>query len=127
MEEKNTTLKEVVLDRSYHKKDNTVTITFITTREQSDDQFMSLHKMRNTTGMLCFYEGTDIPKAIPEAISEANITPKTKSKSQRLRGGIWSLWTKLSENNQTQLTEEEYYNARMEGFIATIKRDKEEL
>ena len=119
-------IRRVTLHKASRRADDSVAITFITDTEQSTKQLTELDEARKQGGALYFKPNGVLNEEEAKAIDNAGIKPEGKSKSQQLRGAVWATWKTKNDLGLTELTQEQYYNARMEHYKA-IERDEREL
>jgi|6_EtaG_2_1085325.scaffolds.fasta_scaffold40783_2 hypothetical protein len=111
-----TLLRGVVLDRASRKKDRSVSITFVTDKEQTVQEFSEIDALLGTGGAIYYKSGGIISAKEQKAIKTAKIDNNSKSKSQRLRGALYGLWNSLD----TSLDFETFYAGRMEQMIGNV-------
>lgn len=108
-------LKQVTLDRYSRKKDNSVSVTFITATEQTSQEVMDIDNCRDHQGILYFKPSGQLSdKEIKELdATEVEVTGKTKS--QRLRA-VLAVYCK-----QQGLDINSFYATEMERIIEHYK------
>jgi|TARA_Y100000310_G_scaffold69791_1_gene65356 hypothetical protein len=120
-------LKNVILDYCNKKRDNTVVLKFITNLEQTDDEYFDMFQTRMQSGALYFKPNGILNEEEVKAIDKADIKPNGKSKGQQLRGAIWATWKAATEAGKTELTQEAFYNSRMEKYKSMAREEREML
>jgi len=113
----NKILKQVSLDSVRRKKDKSISLTFITTTEQTSEELMELDKLTDQSGIVYFKaSGTLLQEEIDE-LDNVDIELEGKTKSQRLRGVLFVYWKQLD----LHVDFKEFYSIQMEKFIEGIK------
>jgi hypothetical protein len=108
---------QVTLDRANRKKDKSVSLTFITDSEQTSEEFMEVDKKLNQHGILYFKDGGNLTQQEKDEIDNVEIEVEGKTKSQRLRGTLFVMWTQ--QGKQGEFTQ--FYSSYMERVIENIK------
>ena len=109
-------LRQVTLDRASRRKDKSVSLTFITSLEQSTDQFSEIDKLLDTTGLIYFKSDGVLTTNELEELDSIDLEIEGKTKSQRLRNTL-VYW---SQNKQKE-TFKEFYALEMERIIEHYK------
>jgi len=110
-------LKQVCLDRSNRKKDKSVSLTFITDREQTPEEFMEIDKLGNSMGILYYKASGELTQAEVDELDNVDVELEGKSKSQRLRAVLFVYWKQLGEQGEFG----QFYSSYMERQIAKVK------
>lgn len=83
---------QAILDRSRRLKDKSVSITFITSLEQTPESFMEIDKLTNSHGIVYFKSQGQLTKEEIDLIEKSEIEVEGKTKSQRLRNVLYKVW-----------------------------------
>ena len=111
-------LKQVTLDRANRRKDRSVSLTFITSLDQTSSEFMEIDELINTSGVIYFKsDGSNMTQKEIDAIDSTKIEVEGKSKSTRLRNTLYVYW----EQSEKEKTFEEFYSEKMEQLITHFK------
>lgn len=110
-------LRKVVLDRANRKKDKSVSMTFITSTEQTSSEFMELDEQINQSGVLYFKPSGQLTEQELAAIEKTQIEVEGKSKAQRLRGVMYVYYQQLGAKGEFT----DFYSEHMEKIIEQIK------
>jgi hypothetical protein len=110
-------LRQVTLDRAARRKDKSVSLTFITSLEQSSSDFMEIDKLLNDTGVLYFKSNGNLNQQEIKELDSVNIEVEGKTKSERLRNVLYVLH---KETNQLD-SFNEFYTTHMEKLIQHYK------
>ena len=110
-------LRTVTLDRASRRKDKSVSLTFITSLEQSSEEYMEIDTLLNDSGVLYFKSSGNLTKEEIKALDSTEVEVEGKTKSQRLRNVMYILW----QQNQGLYTFEEFYSLEMEKIIQHYK------
>ena len=110
-------LRQVTLDRASRKKDKSVTLTFVTSLEQSSDEFKQIDELLDTTGLIYFKSQGDLTTNELDELDSIDLEIEGKTKSQRLRNTLYVYW------NQTKPidTFKEFYALEIEKIIDHYK------
>jgi len=115
-------LRQVTLDRATRRKDKSVSLTFITSLEQSTDQFSEIDKLLDGTGLIYFKSNGVLTTNELEELDSIDLEIEGKTKSQRLRNVLYVLHTQIHrEPNQEQKDFKEFYALEMEKIIEHYK------
>jgi len=109
-------LKQVTLDSVRRKKDKSITLTFITTTEQTSEELMEMDKLTDQSGILYFKSSGNLTHDEVEELDSVDIELEGKSKSQRLRSVLFIYWKQLGGTDF-----KDFYSYQMEKFIEGIK------
>mgnify|MGYP005992123305 CR=1 FL=1 len=109
-------LIQVTLDRANRKKDKSVSLTFITQLEQTSKEFMKIDSLLNDSGVLYFKSNGNLTKEEVNTLDEVEIEVEGKTKSQRLRNGLYVL-NKQNDNGDFK----NFYSDEMERIIEHYK------
>ena len=118
----NNILKQVTFERAARKKDRSITLTFITSLEQTSEEFMQIDSLLSAHGVLYFKSGGNLTEEELRALESTKIENEGKSKSQRLRSVLFVYW------QQQKQTEEfnDFYASEMERIIEHYKNKLED-
>lgn len=121
-------LRQATLDRSNRKKDNSVSLTFITTTEQSTDEFMEIDSATNGTGVLYFKPNGGITQEQIDELDKTTVEVDGKSKSKRLRSTLYIHHKQLLEdkkiNKDSADSNFDHWYAKTMEVIITHYKDK---
>ena len=110
-------LRQVTLDRSNRRKDKSVSLTFITSLEQSPNEFMEIDTLLNASGVLYFKDSGNLSTEELKALDSSEIKVEGKSKSQRLRNVLYI----LHQQQKEVISFDEFYSLKMEKIIQYFK------
>lgn len=110
-------LRTVTLDRINRKKDKSVSLTFITTTEQTSEQFMELDKELDQSGVLYFKPKGLLTTAEADELDAVDIELEGKSQSQRLRNVLYRNW----EQSESKDDFKAFYKHETEKIIEHYK------
>lgn len=103
------------------KVDNSVRGSWNTTKELSLDEYVELHKLRNTVGWLAYSPSREIEvEDIPIVPIQVDTGAGEKSPSQRLRGVIYKHWELNTDRKEPFRV---YYERFMDNIINSIKKN----
>lgn len=111
-------LKQVTLDRANRLKDRSVSLTFITSLDQTSIEFMEIDELINTSGVIYFKSDGGLTQKEIDAIDSSKIEVEGKSKSARLRNVLYVYWKQEDMGEQTF---EDFYSDKMEKLITHFK------
>lgn len=111
-------LRQVTLDRSNRKKDRSVSLTFVTTLEQSSEQFLEIDKADGQSGVLYFKPDGSLTQKEIDELDKVDVEVEGKSKSQRLRN---VLYIYREQNAQIEEDFKTFYSNEMEKLIQHYK------
>ena len=119
-------LRTVTLDRAVRKKDKSVSFTFITSTEQTSEQFMEIDALLNDSGVLFFKSNGNLTKEEVKALESTEIEVEGKSKAQRLRNVLYVYQKQLQESGLEPMAVfnmpfHEFYAQKMEEIIEHFK------
>ena len=109
-------LRQVILDRANRKKDRSVSLTFVTSLEQSSDEYIEIDKLIQNHGVLYFKSDGQLTQNEIDELDKISLQYDGKTKSQKLRNAIYVLWVKRNDGS----SKEQFYNNQMEKFITHI-------
>lgn len=109
-------LRQVTLDRATRKKDKSVSLTFITSLEQSSDEFKAIDEMLDNTGLLYFKPQGNLTNVEIKELDNVDLEIEGKSKSQRLRNVLY-VYNQQKGNKDFK----EFYANEMERIIEHYK------
>ena len=110
-------LKQVTLDSVRRKKDKSITLTFITTTEQTSEELMEMDKLTDQSGIVYFKSSGNLTQDEIDELDNVDLELEGKSKGQRLRGTLFIDWQKGGEIG----TFKDFYSVKMEKFIQGVK------
>jgi len=116
-------LKQVTFDRANRKKDRSISLTFITTLEQTPKEFMDIDTLLSDFGTLYFKSGGSLSKKELNALDDIKIETEGKSKSQRLRAVLFVEHKQKAAKGLTNLDTNQYYAVEMEKEIEKRKQN----
>lgn len=111
-------VRQVTLDRASRKKDKSVSLTFITTTEQSTEQFMEIDKILNDSGLIYFKSQGNLTTEEVKELESAEIEVEGKTKSQRLRNVLY----RVHEQTNSDIDFNSFYAQKMEELIEHFKK-----
>jgi hypothetical protein len=113
-------LRTVTLDSARRRKDKSVSLTFITSTEQTSQQFIEIDKLLDSSGVVFFKDSENISEEEISSLEATKIDVKVKGKSQsqKIRNKIWVLWNKQN----TAHTKEEYYKAETDLILRYLQK-----
>lgn len=110
-------LKQVSLDSVRRRKDKSISLTFITSTEQTPQELMEMDKLTDQTGVLYFKGAGTLVQSEVDELDNVDIELEGKTKSQRLRGVLWRHWEQLGKPGDFKA----FYSIQMEKFIESVK------
>jgi len=110
-------IRNVSFERASRRKDKSLSLTFITSTEQSTKEFMEIDEVLNDSGVLLFKSNGTLNKQEIKALESSEIEVEGKSKSQRLRNVLYILHQQSNES----ISFNDFYSDRMEKLIQQIK------
>jgi len=110
-------IRQVTFDKANRRKDRSVSLTFITSLEQSTDEFMELDSILNESGVLFFKSNGNLTKEEVKALESTEIENEGKTKSQRLRNVLYILHQQSKSNQSFN----DFYSDKMENIIQHFK------
>ena len=113
-------LRQVTLDRASRKKDKSVTLTFITSLEQSSEDFLEVDKLLDTTGLLYFKSEGNLTTSELDELDAIDLEIEGKTKSQRLRNTLYVMWEQKFKQYSVP-TFKDFYATEMEKVIEHYK------
>lgn len=107
------------LTRFSSRADKSFGLSF-STAELTGEQILGMNAMKNHFGYLMFKDSV-IEKSELDLMEDLKtIEVKRKSKSQILRQTLWKIWKNTCED---QMTDEEFYNKKMDKIIAHFEKE----
>jgi len=88
-------LRQVILDRASRKKDKSISLTFVTSLEQTSQEFMEIDELINSHGVLYFKSDGNLTQDEVKAIEGTHIEVEGKTKSERLRNVLYVYYTQI--------------------------------
>jgi len=82
-------IRQVTLQRANRKSDKSISISFVTSLEESTEDFMEVDKLVNSSGILYYSEKGTLTKQETDEIDKVEIEVEGKTKSQRLRSVLY--------------------------------------
>ena len=110
-------IRQVTFDKANRRKDRSISLTFITSLEQSTDEFMELDSILNESGVLFFKSNGNLTKEEIKELDSVEIEVEGKSKSQRLRNVLYILHQQSKSNQSFN----DFYADKMERIIQHFK------
>ena len=110
-------IRQVTFDKANRRKDRSVSLTFITSLEQSTDEFMELDSILNESGVLFFKSNGNLTKEEVKELESTEIENEGKTKSQRLRNVLYILHQQSKSNQSFN----DFYSDKMENIIQHFK------
>jgi len=110
-------IRQVTFDKANRRKDRSVSLTFITSLEQSTDEFMELDSILNESGVLFFKSNGNLTKEEVKELESTEIENEGKTKSQRLRNVLYILHQQTKKSQSFN----DFYADKMEGIIQHFK------
>jgi len=116
-------LRQVILDRASRKKDKSISLTFVTSLEQSSSEFMEIDEIINSHGVLYFKSDGNLTQDELKAIEGTQIEVEGKTKSERLRNVLYVYYTQtpVEVGLQFPYTFAHFYADEMEKIISHYK------
>lgn len=111
-------IRQVTLDRANRKKDKSISLTFITTLEQSTNEFMEIDKVIGDSGLIYFKSQGNLTTEEVKELESAEIEVEGKTKSQRLRNVLY----RVHEQTNTDIDFNSFYAQKMEELIEHFKK-----
>lgn len=87
-----TLIRQVSFESANRKKDKSVSLRFITSLEQSTDEFAELDRMIDFSGVLVFSDRGKLTDQELNAIKTVDVKNEGKSKSTQLRNALFGKW-----------------------------------
>jgi hypothetical protein len=78
-------LRQVTLQRAARKSDKSISISFVTSLEESTEQFMEVDRLVNTSGVIYYSEKGNLTQQEKDEIDKVEIEVEGKSQAQQLR------------------------------------------
>ncbi len=113
-------LKKVTLDRANRRKDRSVSLTFITSLEESSSGFMEIDEEINTSGVLYYKSSGELTQKEVDEIDNADLEVEGKTKSQRLRNVLYVLYEQTTGQKDAEGFKD-FYSNKMEQMIEHFK------
>lgn len=110
-------LKQVALDSVRRRKDKSISLTFITSTEQTPEELMEMDKLTDQTGLLYFKGAGTLVQSEVDELDNVDIELEGKTKSQRLRNTLFVYWNQLGKPSDWK----QFYSIQMEKFIESVK------
>jgi hypothetical protein len=82
-------LRQVTLQRAARKSDKSISISFVTSLEESTEAFMEVDRLVNTSGVIYYSEKGNLTQQEKDEIDNVDIEVEGKSKAQRLRSTLF--------------------------------------
>jgi hypothetical protein len=114
-------LKQVDVQSVKQRADDTVSITFISSLEQTPKEFMDMHNTRKTTGTLYYKSDEGLSTEEISQIDKVVLDkPNGKSQSERLRNALYVLCKQKKGSEPTKEEFAKWYNNKMNRFITHV-------
>ena len=110
-------LRTVTLDRASRRKDKSVSLTFITSLEQSPSEYMEIDTLLSDSGVLYFKSSGNLTKEEVSALESVKIEVEGKTKSERLRNVLFI----YHKQNFSEDRFDDFYSNEMEKIIQHYK------
>lgn len=114
-------LRQVTLDRAARKKDKSISLTFITSLEQTSQEFMEIDELINSHGVVYFKSDGNLTKDDISAIEGTQIEIEGKTKSQRLRNVLY-----VYNQQNEKISFATFYDNEMEKIIEAYRNNLEQ-
>jgi len=115
-------LKQVDVQSVKQRADDTVSITFISSLEQSPKEFMEMHNTRKTTGTLYYKSDEGLSTEEISQIDKVVLDkPNGKSQSERLRNVLYIYCKQRLGREPSKEEFAEFYQQKTEKYIQFIK------
>jgi hypothetical protein len=112
-------LRQVTLQRANRRADKSIGYFFITSLEETTEQFMEVDRLVNTSGVIYYSEKGTLTQQEKDEIDKVEIEVEGKTKGQRLRHALYVLAKQKGKDfNQ-------FYASRMEQTIQDVKDEME--
>lgn len=109
---------EVILKKANRKADDSVTLSFETQGEMSNEQFAFIDGFRKKTGHLVFKKDAVKSSEIPKG----DTSQGAKSPSQELRSSLYAVWSAKTEHGTINEDWDTYYENAIMGFKRAVDR-----
>jgi len=116
-------LRQVTLDRANRKKDKSVSLTFVTSLEQSSEEFKQIDELLDTHGVLYYKSHGELTTEEVEELDAVDLEIEGKTKSQRLRNVLFIYHT---QRGGTKEGFKGFYSIEMEKIIEHYKNKLEQ-
>ena len=110
-------IRQATFERANRRKDKSVSFTFITSLEQTSEEFIEMDKLLGDTGIVYFKADGNLTQEEIDAIEEIDIEVEGKTKSQRLRNVLYVYHKESAIENRFS----EFYADEMEKIIQHYK------
>lgn len=109
---------EVILKKANRKADDSVTLSFETQAEMSNEQFAFIDGFRKKTGHLLFKKDAIKHSEIPKGdTAQGNQSP-----SQELRSSLYAVWKAKTERGTINEEWDTYYENAILGFKRAVDK-----
>ena len=115
-------IRKVTFESANRKKDRSVSLRFVTSLEQSTDEFMEIDKMIAQSGVIAFSERSQLTTQELKELDQVEIEIEGKSKSQRLRSVLFI----YHRQQKLEQSFNDYYAQKMEELIEHFKSKLED-
>ena len=110
-------IRQATFERATRRKDKSVSFTFITSLEQTSEEFIEMDRLLGDTGIVYFKADGNLTQEEIDAIEEIDIEVEGKTKSQRLRNVLYVYHKESAMENRFS----EFYADEMEKIIQHYK------
>tara|TARA_R110000744_G_scaffold240463_1_gene357866 strand:+ start:42 stop:422 length:381 start_codon:yes stop_codon:yes gene_type:complete len=117
-------LRQVTLERANRRSDKTIGFFFITSLEESTEDFMVVDKLLKTSGVIYYSEKGNLTQQEKDEIDKVEIEVEGKTKSQRMKSVLHVLWTQRPCSNKDSANFkpfDQFYADEMERIISHYK------
>ena len=116
-------IRQVTLQRANRKSDKSISISFVTSLEESTEDFMEVDKLVNSSGILYYSEKGTLTKQETDEIDKVEIEVEGKTMSQKIRNKIWVLWSKTDK----EISMNEFYKRKTEKILLYLQKEIDNL
>jgi ribosome-associated translation inhibitor RaiA len=117
-------LRQVTLQRAARKSDKSISISFVTSLEETTEAFMEVDRLVNTSGVIYYSEKGTLTQQEKDEIDKVEIEVEGKTKSQRMKSVLHVLWTQRDCSNKDAINFkpfDQFYADEMERIISHYK------
>lgn len=115
-------LRQVTLDRANRRKDKSVGLTFITSLEQTSEEFKEIDELLDTHGVLYYKSHGELTTEEVDELDAVDLEIEGKTKSQRLRNVLYVYY---SQKGSIYQDFKDFYSVEMEKIIEHYKNKLE--
>lgn len=110
-------LRNVTLTRANRKADKSISLQFVTTLEETSEDFIEVDKLIGQSGLVYFKPSGTLTDKEKKAIDSSTIEVEGKSKSKRLMNVLFVLHKETGDSREF----EDYYAQQMDKLIEHFK------